>query len=115
VNIFNLGGHFPNASAIEECAAVFFAEAVAVRDLGWIIEDIEVDRSPSFVDDYMDLLLGGVDDMAVWSARTQERLAGWVSNGPPPPASLPPDAVPVPGSQSFKPTTGKLAFAKQFV
>lgn len=103
MKIFNLGGHFPNASAIEECAGVFFVEALAIRDLAWAIETIETQRSPTFVDEYVSMLLGGVDDMAVWSARTQERLANWTAHGPPPPDSLPPDIAegPAPGSRAF--------------
>ena len=49
-------------------------------------------HAPFLVENYIDLPLGGVDDMAIWTARSWNRLAEWIADGPP--ANLPPDVVP---------------------
>lgn len=65
--VYALANRTVNASAIEECAYIFWAATVAVKDLASIVEPLEAAKSPTFAEHYIDLPLGGVDDSA-WRA-----------------------------------------------
>jgi hypothetical protein len=54
-----------NASAIEECAAIFFAGAEAVAAAAALVDPLLEQQSPTFAEHLMDLPMGGWDDMAV--------------------------------------------------
>jgi hypothetical protein len=78
------------ASSIEECAAIFFAGAEAVRAAAALAEPIEESKSPTLGEYMEDMLVGGIDDMAVMLGRTWGRLGTWLERGPP---------TPVPGNE----------------
>jgi len=73
------------ASAIQECALEFAAGAEAVAALAALAAPYLVAPSPTFAESYIDLPLGGVDDMAVYAARLWGRWGEWVTRGPPNP------------------------------
>jgi len=73
------------ASSIEECAAIFFAGAEAVRAAAALAEPLLAAASPTLDEVFSDLLVGGSDDMAVMLGRMWGRWGTWVENGPPSP------------------------------
>ena len=72
-----------NASAIEECAAIFFAGAEAVKAAAALAEPALTITSPTLGESFSDMLVGGSDDMAVMVGRMWGRLAEWLDKGPP--------------------------------
>lgn len=82
------------AGAIEECAAIFFAGAEAVKAAAALAEPIEESKSPTLGEYMEDMLVGGIDDMAVMLGRTWGRLGTWLERGPP---------TPVPGNEYCTP------------
>jgi hypothetical protein len=78
VSIYKIRGDVVNASAIDECHLLFFAGEWAVKTLGWVIFQMETEKAPFLVEHYLDLPLGGVDDMSVWTARMWNRFASWI-------------------------------------
>jgi FG-GAP repeat/Zinc dependent phospholipase C len=83
VAIYATAGRQVNASAIEECGAIFYAGTLAVKYLAALVEPLEVNKSPVLAERWLDLPLGGADDMAVWTGRMWTRLQGWIEMGPP--------------------------------
>ncbi len=73
------------AAYIEECAAIFFAGAEAVRAAAALAEPVEAAASPTLDEVFSDLLVGGSDDMAVMLGRMWGRWGTWVADGPPTP------------------------------
>jgi hypothetical protein len=71
------------AGDIEECAAIFFAGSEAIKSLAALAEPLEIAPSPTFGEHYIDLPLGGLDDMAAWTGRMWERLGDWIEEGIP--------------------------------
>ena len=80
------------AGAIEECAAIFFAGAEAIKALAALAEPALVLSSPTLGESFSDMLVGGSDDMAVMVGRMWARLASWLEDPSGPP-------VPVPGNE----------------
>ncbi len=72
-----------NASAIDECHLIFFAGETAIKYLGFVVKQLLTDNAPFLTEHYMDLPLGGVDDMSIWTARMWNRFASWVEVSPP--------------------------------
>lgn len=71
------------AGDIEECAAIFFAGAEAVKAAAALAEPILASESPTFGESLFDQPCGGVDDMAVMAGRMWQRLGEWIAVGPP--------------------------------
>lgn len=85
------------AGAIEECAAIFFTGSEVVKALAALVEPLEVAPSPTFAESYIDMPLGGIDDMAIWTSRMWQRFAYWLVNGNP---------TPIPGMNYHNYSTG---------
>ena len=73
------------ASAIEECALVFFAGAEAVAAAAALADPILEQASPTFAETISSMPVGGWDDMSVMLGRIWARLATWIERGPPSP------------------------------
>ena len=73
------------SGAIEECAAIFFAGAEAVRAAAALAEPFEAASSPTLDESFSGMLVGGSDDMAVMVGRMWGRFATWLEEGPPSP------------------------------
>lgn len=73
------------ASSIEECAAIFFAGAEAIRAAAALAEPLLAAASPTLDEVFSELLVGGADDMAVMLGRMWARWGTWVEAGPPSP------------------------------
>lgn len=93
VGIYALAGRKVNASAIDECAVIFFAATEAVKRIADILTEMETVKSPVFEERYLDLGYGGIDSMAVWSARMAPRFVHWVEEGPPSPVPPAPEST----------------------
>lgn len=83
VNIYAMANRTVNGSDIDQCAVTFYAGSWAIRLLGSLIEPLEIGGAPTFAEHFLDLPLGGIDDMAVWTGRLWLRWADWLDNGPP--------------------------------
>lgn len=131
MNIYALDNRTVNASAIEECAYIFWLATAAVKTLASTVEPMEVAKSPTFAgvgarmldskvgpihlrslpflaEHYIDLPLGGVDDMAVWAGYMWRRWAQWLYEGPP--VVPPPDAPRGSSSSSWRHTPAQARF-----
>lgn len=87
------------ASDIEECAAIFFAGAEAVKAAAALAEPILASQSPTFGESLFDMPVGGIDDMAVMAGRMWQRLGEWIDGSGPPSGdihdlTLPPSSRP---------------------
>jgi hypothetical protein len=71
-------GYTVNASALDTCHVIFFAGETAIKALGFVIYGLVTDNSPFLQEHFIDHPLGGVDDMAVWTARMWNRFATWL-------------------------------------
>jgi hypothetical protein len=78
-----------NASAIEECQALFFTASWAIKNFGIDIFSTEVAAAPFLPQQYQDFFVGGMDDNAAWTSFMWNRMLSWSRHGPPP-APLPP-------------------------
>ncbi len=64
------------AQSIEECHLLFAAGSLAIKYAAELVYIPETGKAPFLQEKYLDYALGGVDDMAVWSARLWNRFAG---------------------------------------
>ena len=70
-------------SDIGECAAIFYAGSEAIRTIASLVEPLEVQQSPTLGEVFLDLPVGGLDDMAAYATRLWQRWALWLDQGPP--------------------------------
>lgn len=73
------------ASAIQECALIFFAGAEAVAAAAALADPILEQASPTFAETISTMPLGGWSDMSIMIGRIWARLATWIERGPPSP------------------------------
>jgi glycosylphosphatidylinositol phospholipase D len=83
VKIFAMINDTITETQIYECQAIFTAGAEALIYIGDIVSLPMTDASPMFQDELLQMPVGGIDDMAVWTSYIWERFAEWVENGPP--------------------------------
>eukprot|EP00042_Codosiga_hollandica_P054489 m.738714 g.738714 ORF g.738714 m.738714 type:complete len:865 (+) comp58911_c0_seq1:2-2596(+) len=92
VKIYTYAPQFVNitveASWIDDCSAIFFTGSEAIKAFGADLYGLEVAPAPFLGEQYIDFFLGGVDDMAAWSAFMWNRMLSWVID--PPTNPLPP-------------------------
>jgi hypothetical protein len=99
LNIYSDAKRTVLASDIEECAAIFFAGAEAVKAAAALAEPILASQSPTFGESLFDMPVGGIDDMAVMAGRMWQRLGEWIEGSGPPAGdihdlTLPPSSRP---------------------
>ena len=71
--------------ALEECKVLFDLGLWAEKVFGQVLfEDEYAAKVPVMAERLLDLPIGGVDDMAVWTGWVWERIARWLDDGPPP-------------------------------
>ncbi len=83
-------GYNVTQTSIRHCHELFSAGSLAIKTLGPAAFAFETNAAPHLVERYIDWQLGGIEDMAIWSARMWDRMASWIENGPPPlPTTVP--------------------------
>ena len=87
VAIYHVAG-FPNVTraSIADCRLLFDLGLWAEKSFGWLLFHLyaeELQHVPMAAESALDLLVGGIDDMAVWAANAWQRIARWMDDGPP--------------------------------
>ena len=87
VAIYHAAG-FPNVTraSIADCRLLFDLGLWAEKSFGWLLFNLyaeELQHVPMAAESALDLLVGGIDDMAVWAANAWQRIARWMDDGPP--------------------------------
>ncbi|KAK3234000.1 hypothetical protein CYMTET_55729 [Cymbomonas tetramitiformis] len=88
IEIFAMMGKNVSKSSLEKCSELFFAGSAAVKYLSELVYRLETKTAPEMVDEYIGLMLGGIDDNAVWTSFMWKRWNSWLDFGPPPHATL---------------------------
>ena len=71
--------------ALEECKVIFDLGLWAEKVFGQFLFEAEYAKQvPLMAERMLDLPIGGIDDMAVWTGWVWERIARWIDSGPPP-------------------------------
>jgi hypothetical protein len=78
-----------NASAIEECQALFFTASWAIKNFGSDLFSDMVAPAPFLPAQFQDFFVGGIDDNSAWTNFVWPRMLAWARSGPPP-GPLPP-------------------------
>ena len=70
--------------ALEECKVIFDLGLWAEKAFGQILFEAEYAKQvPLMAERMLDLPVGGIDDMAIWTGWVWERIARWLDSGPP--------------------------------
>eukprot|EP01052_Picozoa_sp_SAG31_P001570 SAG31_NODE_53_length_30139_cov_31.002197_12_plen_911_part_00 len=79
-------GNYSNVTtvALEECRTLFDLGLWAEKAFGqFLFEEGYAKKVPLMAERILDLPIGGIDDMAIWTGFVWERLARWIDAGPP--------------------------------